>query len=62
MRRGLNFTHLSRHAQRLALPDRQRERAADGEKECWSLNAMVADARYEPYEKFEFLIKLLECL
>ncbi len=57
---GVNVAHPTCHAQRLALPARQWERAADGGTERWPPNAMVADARYEPHEKSEFLIRLLE--
>jgi hypothetical protein len=45
-------------AQHLAPPARQRERAANGGTERWPPNTMVADARYAPHEKSEFLIKL----
>ena len=44
--------------QRSAPPAWQRERTADGRTERWPPNTMVADARYEPHEKSEFLIML----
>ncbi len=55
---GVSFAHLTRHAQRLALPARQRERAADGGTERWPSNAVVARARYVPSKQSGFLIIL----
>jgi len=55
---GVKFAHPTRHVQRQALHARQKERAADGGTERLPPNAMVADARCEPYEKFGFLITL----
>ena len=55
---GVSEAHLTRHAQRLALPARQRERAADGGTERWPSNAVVARARYIPNKQSGFLIIL----
>jgi hypothetical protein len=38
VRRGVNVAHPTRHAQHLALPARQQERAADGGTERWRPN------------------------
>ena len=57
---GVNFAPPTRHAQRLALPAQQRERAADGGTKRWPPNAVVAQARYVPNKKSGFLITLLE--
>ncbi len=56
--RGVNVAHPTRHVQRLTLPARQRERAADGGTEYWSPNAVVARAQYVPNKKSGFLITL----
>ena len=55
---GVSEAHLTRHAQRQALPARQRERAADGGTERWPYNAVVARARYIPNKQSGFLIIL----
>ncbi len=56
----VNAAPPTRHAQRLALPAQQRERAADGGTKRWPPNAVVAQARHVLNKKSGFLITLLE--
>ncbi len=54
---GANVAHSTSYAQRLMLPARQWERAADSGTEHWSPN--VVWSRYVPNKKSELLIMLL---